>query len=140
MTITHSNGNNFIKKIFNPDALEYLLFLSCVDNKDEMVSMKIGTYEAQAIAISLEGLVPERPLLQDFCKSVVDRCGFKMDFVLITRVENDGSVFSTAYYSNGDAQIEVEGRPADTIAQALRHKCPIYINVDAFNKLETAEI
>ncbi len=93
----------------------------------------IGAVEATAIAFAQQGVVPPRPLTHDLLRSLVEAFDQQLDEVRITDV-SDGVFFATLVFESG---AEVEARPSDSIALALRTGSRI---VCAETVLETAGI
>ena len=76
----------------------------------------IGAVEATAIAFAQQGVVPPRPLTHDLLREMVSSFGEELTEVRITGV-NDGVFFATLVFASG---IEMDARPSDSIALALR--------------------
>ncbi|MDQ3628885.1 MAG: bifunctional nuclease family protein [Actinomycetota bacterium] len=76
----------------------------------------IGAVEATAIAFAQQGVVPPRPLTHDLLRELVSSFGEELTEVRITSV-TDGVFFATLVFASG---IEVDARPSDSIALALR--------------------
>lgn len=76
----------------------------------------IGAVEATAIAFAQQGVVPPRPLTHDLLRNLLDAFDQELREVRITDVR-DGVFFATLVFTSG---IEVEARPSDSIALALR--------------------
>jgi len=93
----------------------------------------VGGFEAQAIAIELEGLAPPRPLTHDLFKDFAQSYGIRILEVNIHKLE-DGVFFASILCDNGDKQITLDARTSDAIALALRFKCPIYTTDDIVEK------
>ncbi len=102
----------------------YALILSEEDG-NRRIPIIIGGFEAQAIAIQLEGLKPPRPLTHDLFHSFAESYEIKITEVNISRL-HEGVFFSRLTCSDGHRQIEIDARTSDAIALALRFKCPIY--------------
>jgi len=85
----------------------------------------VGMFEAQSIAIAIEGIKPSRPLTHDLFVSYTKMTGYQIKEVFIHRFE-DGVFFSKIILTNGDATIQIDSRTSDAIAIALRAKCDIY--------------
>jgi len=86
----------------------------------------IGAFEAQAIAVSLERMRPNRPLTHDLFKNTLEEAGIKLTEVIITAL--DGGVFH-ANLSGEKADgslLQVDARSSDAIAMAIRFDCPIF--------------
>ena len=93
----------------------------------------VGGFEAQAIAIELEGLTPPRPLTHDLFKNFSETYGIRILEVNINKLE-DGVFFASILCDNGDRQMTLDARTSDAIALALRFKCPIYTTDEIVEK------
>jgi len=93
----------------------------------------VGGFEAQAIAIELEGLNPPRPLTHDLFKKFSDAYGIRLLEVNIHKLE-EGVFFANVLFDNGDRQMSLDARTSDAIALALRFKCPIYTTDEIVEK------
>jgi len=93
----------------------------------------IGGFEAQAIAIQLEGLNPPRPLTHDLFHSFAIEYGIFVDSVFIFRLE-EGIFYSKLICTNGGKRVELDARTSDAIALALRFQCPIYTTTDIIDR------
>lgn len=82
----------------------------------------IGAFEAQSIALEMEGIKPPRPLTHDLLKNVMDSLGSTLTDVYISELK-DGTFYAKL---NLDSQ-EVDSRPSDAIALAVRYGAPIYV-------------
>lgn len=90
----------------------------------------IGSNEAQAIALGLEGKQPSRPLTYDLFKRFALHYDVDLTEVVINRFL-DGVFYSTLICKQGDDLSMIDARPSDAIALAVRFNCPIsaYENV-----------
>jgi uncharacterized protein len=93
----------------------------------------VGGFEAQAIAIELEGLNPPRPLTHDLFKNFSVSYGIRLIEVNISKLE-EGVFFANVLFDNGDSQVSLDARTSDAIALALRFKCPIYTTQEIVDK------
>jgi bifunctional DNase/RNase len=95
------------------------------ENGDRRIPIIVGGFEAQSIAIQLEGLKPPRPLTHDLFMNFA--LSFKINLleVNIYKLE-EGVFYSKLYCDDGKKQISIDTRTSDAIALALRFKCPIY--------------
>lgn len=89
----------------------------------------IGAFEAQAIAIALERMKPNRPLTHDLFKNALEQLDFKVDSVMIAELK-EGVFFAKILGTDtrGNKQ-EIDARSSDAIALAVRFNCPIYTTV-----------
>ncbi len=110
----------------------YALVLS-EEEGSRRIPIIVGGFEAQAIAIELEGLKPPRPLTHDLLKNLAGSYGIKIIEVNIHKLE-DGVFYANIICDNGDRQLVLDARTSDAIALALRFKCPIYTTDDIVDK------
>jgi bifunctional DNase/RNase len=110
----------------------YALVLSEEDG-NRRIPIIVGGFEAQAIAIELEGLAPPRPLTHDLFKNFADSYGIKLVEVNIHKLE-DGVFFANIHCDNGGERITLDARTSDAIALALRFTCPIYTTDEIVEK------
>lgn len=85
----------------------------------------IGTPEATAIAIALEGIEPLRPMTHDLLKLVTEALGASVDRVVVTEL-NDGTFYADLVMTTGEDEVHVSSRPSDAIALAARTSCPVF--------------
>lgn len=86
----------------------------------------IGTFEAQAIALELENIKPPRPMTHDLLKNIIESFDSNVEKVVINDL-TEGTFFAQInYQSNGDT-VELDARPSDAIALAIRFSAPIYV-------------
>jgi len=110
----------------------YALVLS-EEEGTRRIPIIVGGFEAQAIAIELEGLQPPRPLTHDLFKNFSDAYAIHIVEVNIHKLE-EGVFFANVLFDNGDKQITLDARTSDSIALALRFKCPIYTTEEIIEK------
>ena len=110
----------------------YALVLSEEDG-NRRIPIIVGGFEAQAIAIELEGLTPPRPLTHDLFKNFSETYGIRILEVNVHKLE-DGVFFANILCDNGDKQMTLDARTSDAIALALRFKCPIYTTDEIVEK------
>ena len=110
----------------------YALVLS-EESGQRRVPIIVGGFEAQAIAIQLEGLKPPRPLTHDLFVNFA--LSFKINFIEVNIYKlEEGVFFSKLICDNGQTRISIDARTSDAIALALRFKCPIYTTEDILNR------
>ncbi|HIX54954.1 MAG TPA: bifunctional nuclease domain-containing protein [Candidatus Sphingobacterium stercoripullorum] len=85
----------------------------------------IGGYEAQAIAIEIEGMEPSRPLTHDLLKAVFIKTEVELIEVLIYDLQ-DGVFYAKLICKQGEETFEIDSRTSDAIALAVRLNCPIF--------------
>jgi bifunctional DNase/RNase len=85
----------------------------------------IGAAEADAIAVKLQGVSVPRPLTHDLIQSVVDALGAKVNSIVVSDLKND-TFFAKILLNVDGGQMEIDSRPSDAIALAVRVQVPIY--------------
>jgi len=110
----------------------YALVLS-EEEGNRRIPIIVGGFEAQAIAIELEGLAPPRPLTHDLFKNFADSYGIHIMEVNIHKLE-DGVFFANVLCDNGGERSTLDARTSDAIALALRFKCPIFTTDEIVEK------
>ncbi len=100
---------------------------------DRYLPIWIGPAEADAIAVKLQGVKLDRPLAHDLLRSVVDALGARVNSIIVCDLKND--VFYAKIILNIDGgQIEVDSRPSDALALAVRVEVPIYVDESVMDK------
>lgn len=102
----------------------YALILKEVDG-NRRLPIIIGGFEAQAIALEMEGVSPPRPMTHDLIKKIIDQFGANLSEVFINDL-NDGTFFAKLIFD--DLGIEIDSRPSDAVAIAVRCNAPIFVS------------
>lgn len=100
---------------------------------DRRIPIIVGGFEAQAIAIQLEGLNPPRPLTHDLFFNFA--LAFKIELleVNIYKLE-EGIFYSSLTCFDGKNTVNIDSRTSDAIALALRFKCPIFTTEEILDR------
>lgn len=85
----------------------------------------IGGFEAQAIAVAMEKMVPNRPLTHDLFKNTLDNLDISLHEVVISNLL-DGIFFAKLVIEKNGEYFEIDSRTSDALAMAVRFECPIY--------------
>ena len=93
----------------------------------------IGPSEADAIAVKLQNIELARPLTHDLLQSVIGTLGASVNFVVVNELEND-TFFAKLSLSVDGEQVEVDSRPSDALALAVRAGVPIYAEEAVLDK------
>lgn len=110
----------------------YALVLTEEDG-DRRIPIIVGGFEAQAIAIQLEGLKPPRPLTHDLFLKFANSFSIKLLEVEIYKLE-EGVFYSKLLCDNGINRLSIDARTSDAIALALRFNCSIYTTEDIMSR------
>ncbi|RCK74571.1 MAG: hypothetical protein IGBAC_1519 [Ignavibacteriae bacterium] len=100
----------------------YALLLKEIDGERQLPII-IGQFEAQSIALEMEGIKPPRPLTHDLIKNIIDALGLEVTDVVINDLR-EGTFYATITV---DGQ-QIDSRPSDAIALAVRCGIPIYVS------------
>jgi len=93
----------------------------------------IGPTEASAIAVGLQGVAVPRPLSHDLLWSVIEALGATIDRIVITDLEND-TFYAKIVLNVNDDKVEVDSRPSDGLALAVRVAVPIFVDEAVLDK------
>lgn len=85
----------------------------------------IGMFEAQAIAIEIEKIIPNRPMTHDLFKSFADSFQFEIDRIIISEMK-EGVFYAKILCKNELTEVEIDSRPSDAIAIAVRFGAGIF--------------
>lgn len=85
----------------------------------------IGGFEAQAIAVAIEKMAPNRPLTHDLFKNALDSFSITLKEIVINNLL-DGIFYAKLVCMKDGEEIEIDSRTSDAIAMAVRFSCPIY--------------
>ena len=93
---------------------------------DRKLPILIGNYEAHAILLPLEHARADRPMTHDLLKTIIERMGGTVTRVVIDDLWNT-TYYAKIYVKIGNEEIEIDARPSDSIAIAVRFEVPIYV-------------
>ncbi len=102
----------------------YAVILGEVDG-DRKLPVVIGGFEAQAIAVAMEKMIPNRPLTHDLFKNTLDAFGIELREVIINNLL-DGIFYAQLICWDGSQEVIIDSRTSDSIAMAVRFNCPIF--------------
>jgi len=112
-----------------------VLLLRDPKEEEHFVPLRIGEAEAVAILIGLENTVPPRPLTHDLLSSVLAALEATLEEVVLNRLE-EGICYASLRIRKGNGElVEVDARPSDSVALALRTGSPIYIEEAVYEEL-----
>mgnify|MGYP001167818652 FL=1 len=100
---------------------------------DRYLPIWIGPAEADAIAIKLQGVSVPRPLTHDLLSSVIGAVGADLKYIAVSDLQND-TFYAKLGINMNDNTVEVDARPSDAIALAVREQVPIYVDETVLDK------
>ena len=104
-----------------------IVVLHDLDNR-KALPIWIGSAEASAIIRKIENLKVQRPMTHDLIIDVIEKTGYEVDRIEISDVDDD-TYFATIYLKNDkDEEKEIDSRPSDAIAVAIRVNAPIFVS------------
>lgn len=113
--------------MMDPNSGTPIIILKDV-NSETMLPIWVGAYEANAIALEIEKVAPQRPMTHDLLRNLIIEMGARVERVVVTDLR-DNTFF--AVIEMRDAQggaLFLDARPSDAIALALRADCPIFVD------------
>jgi bifunctional DNase/RNase len=97
-----------------------------VTDGERKLPILIGAFEAQAILLEHEGARADRPMTHDLIRTIMDRTEITLDRVVIDDFWN-AVYYAKLYIRHGGEEIEIDARPSDSIALAMRFGSPIFV-------------
>jgi bifunctional DNase/RNase len=97
------------------------------EDMERYLAIWIGPYEADAITIKLQGVEVARPLTHDLLEQSVAKLGAKVSHILVNDLHDDTFYARIVVDQNGE-RIELDSRPSDAIALAVRVQSPIFVS------------
>ena len=110
----------------------YALVLGEVDG-NRRLPIIIGAFEAQAIALELEKIQPPRPLTHDLLRDLFDAIDADITDIVIDDLR-EGTFFAKIRYVYGGKENQLDARPSDAVALAVRTDAPIYVMPDVLDE------
>lgn len=98
------------------------------DKLERYLLIWVGVNESHAIAMELQNEKAPRPLTADLLKSIMDELGAKVADVSVTDLENDVFYARINVVNSQNERLEIDARPSDAIALAVRYEAPIYVD------------
>ena len=102
-------------------------------DSDRYLPIWIGPAEADAIAVKLQDLSVPRPLTHDLLSTVIDTLGGAVQHILVNDLQNDTFYAKITIQTNGSSK-EIDCRPSDAVALAVRVQVPIYVDESVIEK------
>ena len=100
---------------------------------DRYLPIWIGPTEADAIAVKLQGGSVPRPLTHDLLQSIIDVLGASVHSIIVNELKND-TFYAKINLDVDGGQMQVDSRPSDALALAVRTESPIYVEVSVLDK------
>jgi len=114
-------------------------FVLLRDNRGRRVSIWVGQFEAWAIATTLEGDTSERPMTHDLFKVLLDKLEATVERIIIDDLWNETFYAKIGLVRADGETLEIDARPSDAIAIALRARAPIYMAENVVESTDRSE-
>ncbi len=98
----------------------------------------IGISEVTAIKMKISGIDPPRPLTHDLLKNTISQLGATLERIVITKLEFNTFYAKLILQSKDGKSSEVDARPSDSIAVALRADAPIFVAEEVLNQVASS--
>jgi bifunctional DNase/RNase len=115
-----------------------IIILKDVDER-KALPIWVGIFEANAIALELEKVTTPRPMTHDLLKSVLDGLGVTVRQVIVNDLK-DNTFFAVIELNHNGTVINIDSRPSDAIALALRVNAPIFVTENVVSQAKSVEI
>ena len=117
---------------FNSMSRSFLVLLSD-ETRERVLPISIGPPEAIAIYSHLKGQLPARPITHDLLKLILDSFGADVSKILVSDLRG-GTYYARITLEHNGASTEIDSRPSDAIALALRMEAPIYVSEEVLQE------
>ena len=108
------------------------------DVNNRWLPIVVGNTEAQAIALQLENVAPPRPLTHDLIKNLLESIEAKIARVVVSDLRENTYYASISLKLNGNNK-DIDARPSDAIAVALRMHAPIFVSEEVMEKASVSD-
>jgi len=112
--------------IMDPNTNNPIVVLKGVDS-ESILPIWVGAYEANAIALEIEKIVPQRPMTHDLLRNLIVETGLKVARVIINDLRENTFYALIEMSDEKEKTITLDARPSDAIALALRLDCAIFV-------------
>lgn len=126
-----ANGTSLVEVkigalIMDPNTNTPIVVLKGVDS-ETVLPIWVGAFEANAIALEIEKVVPQRPMTHDLLRNVIIECRLSASSVVITDLLENTFYARIELKDENEEPVMLDARPSDAIALALRLDCPIFV-------------
>ena len=112
--------------IMDPNTNTPIVVLKGIDS-NTILPIWVGAYEANAIALEIEKIVPPRPLTHDLLRNFIIETGYRLERITITELRENTFYALIELTDKQENLISLDARPSDAIALAVRLDCAIFV-------------
>jgi len=106
------------------------------ENDGVFLPIWVGLFEANAIAIEMEKVQAPRPMTHDLLRNLISELGIRVERIVVNELR-DNTFFARIHLVRGDERWNIDSRPSDAIALALRTQSEIFVEEDVLEKSKT---
>jgi hypothetical protein len=112
--------------IMDPNTNTPIVVLKGIES-ETVLPIWVGAFEANAIALEIEKVVPQRPMTHDLLRNIIIECKMTAASVVITDLQENTFYARIELKDENNEPVMLDARPSDAIALALRLDCPIFV-------------
>lgn len=112
--------------IMDPNTNTPIVVLKGIES-ETVLPIWVGSFEANAIALEVEKIVPQRPMTHDLLRNLAIECGLLANRVIVTDLVDNTFFASIEFTDESGGLVMLDARPSDAIALALRLDAPIFV-------------
>lgn len=110
----------------DPNTNTPIVVLKGVDS-ETILPIWVGAYEANAIALEIEKIVPQRPMTHDLLRNFILETGYRIEKIVVTELRDNTFYAVIELVDKQNNIIKLDARPSDAIALAVRLDCSIFV-------------
>ena len=122
----------------DPSSKAFVIFLSDLENQHAL-PIWIGPFEANAIALELQGVASHRPMTHDLIRNILGVLNSKIVKIEVMDLR-DNTYYALIHVKAEGKEIAIDSRPSDAIAVALGTGAPIYVTEEVLSKAKTISL
>ncbi|MFW5697133.1 MAG: bifunctional nuclease family protein [Fimbriimonadaceae bacterium] len=115
-----------VEAVYATQAGEQIQRFVLLTDGERKLPIVIGPFEAQAISLPLDGSKPDRPMTHDLIFNIMEKLNATLARVVIDDLWGS-TYYAKMYLKTGKKEVEIDSRPSDAIAIAVRFECPIFV-------------
>jgi len=127
------------KIILDPVTNSPIVILKDLEEK-KALPIWIGLFEANAIAMEMEKVITPRPMTHDLIKGILEHLATEVQKIVVDNLV-DNTFYATIYLTTSEGkEVQIDSRPSDAIALALRTNAPIYVSQEVISQAKSFDL
>lgn len=106
------------------------------DSENRVLPIWVGIFEANAIALKVEDIDTPRPMTHDLLRNLVGVFDARVEKIVVSDLR-ESTYFALIYLRIGDTTVQIDSRPSDALALALRAQAPIFVEESVLDHAKT---